>query len=232
MSTREKYKTGLKRFVKNVCTKNSAVANENIRDITYQKKMNAGTWNTNRLTNLFSNNLNRNTKQVNPQKPIINRPIQSYQSQDQNAPAHLILKNLWLGNLEAAQDHDFLTKSGIKLVINCTKDLPNYHENDKNIQYIRIPVDDSLLKKDFIVMTDYLFHIIPYLDQVLKNNISVLIHCYAGMQRSACVVAAYLIKNKVPLYKAIHFIQKKRNIAFTPQINFIDSLLLFAVNHI
>jgi hypothetical protein len=231
MSARGQYKTGFQRFISNVSTHTSGIPKENIKNSSTQQNMYSGRWNTNRYANLFSTNLNQNYDKRVFTKPIISKPIQSYQSQDQNAPAHLILKNLWLGNLDAAQDRDFLTKNGIRLVINCTNDLPNYHENDKNINYIRIPVDDSLLKKDFMIMTEYLFRIIPYLDEMLKSNVPVLIHCYAGMQRSACVVAAYLIKNKVPLYKAIHFIQKKRNIAFTPQINFIDSLLLFAVNH-
>jgi protein-tyrosine phosphatase len=51
------------------------------------------------------------------------------------------------------------------------------------------------------------------------------------MQRSACVVAALLVRHQMPLYKAIEFIQKRRKIAFTPQVNFIDSLLLYTVNN-
>lgn len=146
--------------------------------------------------------------------------------------AHLILKNLWLGNMQAARDSDFIRENNIRFVLNCTKDIPNYHENEPwGPSYYRIPVDDSLMKKDFIVMTEYLFHVVPYLSLMLAKGITIFVHCYAGMQRSACVVAALLVRHQMPLYKAIEFIQKRRRIAFTPQVNFIDSLLLYTVNN-
>lgn len=146
--------------------------------------------------------------------------------------AHLILKNLWLGNMQAARDPNFIKQNNIRFVLNCTKDIPNYHENSSlGVRYFRIPVDDSLMKKDFIVMTDYLFNVVPLLTRLLSNGVNVLVHCYAGMQRSACVVAALLVRNKVPLHKAIAYIKNRRKVAFTPQINFIDSLLLYALNN-
>jgi protein-tyrosine phosphatase len=149
-----------------------------------------------------------------------------------NDYAHEIIPNLWLGNKEAAKDLKFLTKNKIGLVVNCSKeqDIKNFFENRKdiNIQYIRIPVDDSLQKKDFAIMTNNLYIVVPIIENFLKNNIPVFVHCFAGMQRSATVVASYLLyKFHIPLYQAIYYIQKKRNIAFTPQINFIDSLLLY-----
>ena len=146
--------------------------------------------------------------------------------------AHLIVKNLWLGNIKAARDKDFLRENNIRFVLNCTKDIPNYYEQQPwGPSYYRIPVDDSLLKKDFIVMTDYLFHVIPYLSIMLSKGITILIHCYAGMQRSACVVAALLVRHRLPLHQAIQFIQNRRKVAFTPQVNFIDSLLLYTLNN-
>ena len=53
----------------------------------------------------------------------------------------------------------------------------------------------------------------------------IYIHCHAGMQRSACVVAAYLIRYyKMTPQEAVYFIRSKRPIAFTPFINFQKSL--------
>lgn len=142
--------------------------------------------------------------------------------------AHEIIPNIWLGNKEAANDHAFLKKNNIEVVFNCTKDLPHYHESNKKIKYIRLAVNDSLMNKDYMIMTDALIVLVPILENYVKNKKPVLIHCFAGMQRSACLLCAYLIKTmKMKLHEAIFFIQLKRNIAFTPQVNFIDSLLIY-----
>lgn len=147
----------------------------------------------------------------------------------QKKNAHEIIPNLWLGNKDAARDADFLRQNKIGLVVNCSNDIKNFYE--KNIEYIRIPVDDSLQNKDFVIMTNHLFPVVPYIDYYLNKNVPVFVHCFAGMQRSASVIAAYLLyKFKIPLYQTIIYIQKKRNIAFTPQINFIDSLLIYDYN--
>lgn len=142
--------------------------------------------------------------------------------------AHEIIPNVWLGNKEAANDFTFLKKNNIQVIFNCTKDLPNYHEDKKKFKYIRLPVNDSLMNKDFMIMTDALIALVPVLENYVRNKNPVLIHCFAGMQRSACLLCALLLKSlKMKLHEAIFFIQIKRNIAFTPQVNFIDSLLIY-----
>lgn len=143
--------------------------------------------------------------------------------------AHKIANHLWLGNYLAAKDLKFLKDNNIKLVVNCSNNIDNFYEGTNiQIQYIRIPVDDSLLKKDFIIMMNYLPAVTQIINYVIQNNQNVLVHCYAGMQRSACVVAAYLMYyHKIKLYDAILYIQSIRPIAFTPQVNFIEPLLIF-----
>lgn len=147
----------------------------------------------------------------------------------ENRDVHLIIPHLWLGNKYIANNETFLRNRKIELVVNCSNDIPCYFKNNiPNIRYIRIPVDDSLKKKDFKIMTDYLFATVPIIESYIKNKKNVLIHCYAGMQRSACMVAAYMIfRYKKPLFQVVRNIQSIRNVAFTPQINFIDSLLIF-----
>ena len=62
------------------------------------------------------------------------------------------------------------------------------------------------------------------LTQEVKNG-PVLVHCHAGMQRSAAVVAMYLIANyKMKSDKAMEYIKGKRPIAFTPAPNFLRSI--------
>jgi len=63
-----------------------------------------------------------------------------------------------------------------------------------------------------------------------KNKAAILVHCYAGAQRSATVVAAYLMKycdDKHDWQNAVNYIKAKRDIAFYPETNFQKALELF-----
>lgn len=110
-----------------------------------------------------------------------------------------IIPRLWLGNHKSALDASFLKKNNINVIINCTKNkcfIDKRQENNKisdNIEMYRIPVNDSLLECDFIIMQAYFKIIVPLL--LRKYTIeqkNILIHCHMGKQRSAIVVAALL----------------------------------------
>lgn len=144
-----------------------------------------------------------------------------------------IIPNLWLGSEDAALSTSFVTEKKIKGVINCTPSVPNKFKVH-GVHYTRVSLDDSLKIKDINKMTLYL----PYIVQQLRNihhkkKHKVLVHCHAGMQRSAIVVAAYLVQyyNKTPS-EAIKYIISKRPIAFLngDSINFEDSLNVFYNN--
>jgi protein-tyrosine phosphatase len=73
---------------------------------------------------------------------------------------------------------------------------------------------------------------------ISKNN-KVLVNCYAGRQRSAAVVACYLIKyanyefdtadsKKEVVDKCIKYIQMKRPVAFTPRPNFYNTIVKYS----
>jgi protein tyrosine/serine phosphatase len=124
-----------------------------------------------------------------------------------------ILPNLWLGNYKAAHDINFLIDNKIDMIINCTSNIPFIHEIiDKklkkqkynninsvnlcsiyNIEQFRIPVNDSLLERDFIIMENYFKIVVPLLlrKHTIENK-NILIHCHAGKQRSTIVTAALI----------------------------------------
>ena len=132
-----------------------------------------------------------------------------------------ILPNLWIGNKNIVNDSEFKRRYNIQCVINCTKTIPLYGS-----QYnYRIPVDDDLSRYMNDVMLAYLPKVLDIMYNYLKMRKGVLVHCHAGMQRSACVVAAYIMKwGKLDLKMAVKMIQTKRKICFTPSINFKSTL--------
>lgn len=136
-----------------------------------------------------------------------------------------IIPNLWLGNVKIAQTLTFYTENKINCVINCSKDLPFFDDKSKNI---RISVHDNLEKSEILKLYDYFDNCSDFINQHLKENYKILVHCYAGKQRSASIISCYLMKyGNMSLKESIESIKSKRSIAFTPEINFIKSLLRF-----
>ena len=138
--------------------------------------------------------------------------------------AHEIIPNLWLGNIHAATDEQFLKEKGIQTVFNCTKDLP-FHPSIR--RRYRIPVDDNLQDDEIRNLEFWSFEIVFKITREYKTGQPILIHCAAGMQRSAASLAMFLIalKGFTP-QEAINYIQERRPIAFRPFVNFrpaIDS---------
>ena len=143
-------------------------------------------------------------------------------------PYTKIISKLYLGNYQAAKDPDFFKEKKIKAVLNCTKDIPNHFACKKDIEYMRIPVDDSLRETDFKKMYEFFPVIVEFIHKhiVLQKN-NILIHCYAGRQRSAISVAAYLVaKMGMTPADACKYIMDKRKEAFHfgLSLNFEDSL--------
>ena len=139
--------------------------------------------------------------------------------------AHEIVPGLWLGDRNAAKDDVWLLRNKVSAVFNITKDLPFSPRIQK--QY-RIPIDDNLQADEIRNMTLWSQEIVyKMLEQHTKGNV-ILVHCFAGMQRSAAAVAMYLITTKgMSWQQAITYIQSIRPIAFRPSPNFRDSLIEF-----
>ena len=162
-----------------------------------------------------------------------------------------ILPGLWLGNQASSQSS---LVDRVDVVVNCTKHIPFLNRADK--VKIRIPINDpgaptydwaeaKLLDKDQKIMLISLPVLMPILSKLRKLNKKILIHCHAGAQRSAAIVAAYIMQyglwnvpreykhldsKKLRLMKLItvvNMIVKKRPVAFYGgrSINFAPALL-------
>ena len=136
-----------------------------------------------------------------------------------------ILPGLWLGNYKASQDTDFLKKNNIRTVFNCTKDIP-FHPF--TIRRFRVPVDDNLQQQEIRNMELWSYEIVANMAKEYKAGNKILVHCAAGMQRSAAAVAMFLIATqRVSKEQAMNYIRSKRPIAFMPMANFDKAITGF-----
>jgi hypothetical protein len=140
-------------------------------------------------------------------------------------PADEILPGLWLGNRIAALDEHWLGERGIKAVFNCTKDIPF---NLSVQRRYRVPVDDNLQPVEIRNLELWAYEIVLKMTREYKTGQTILVHCAAGMQRSAACVCMFLLASKgYNVEEAIAFIQSKRPIAFRPFVNFRPAIESF-----
>jgi protein tyrosine phosphatase len=141
------------------------------------------------------------------------------------ANAHEIIPRLWLGNAKASMDEDFIRQKNITVVFNCTKNLP--FSPMIPIKY-RIPVDDNLEEEEIRNMELWSSEISYKMMTEYIEGKTILVHCMAGMQRSAASVAFFLISYlKMRALDAMKMIKEKRMIAFYPRANFGRSIDYF-----
>jgi len=140
-----------------------------------------------------------------------------------------IIKNLWLGNRNAPLEHDNLKKNNIKLIINCTKDI-NYPA-DNDVHVIRLDIHDINSEESNRILKKDIDKLLFLINLYLNNDIGVLVHCWAGVQRSATVVLCYLLKYKhMGLHMGKALMKSKRSIVFFPQPTFDNFINDFSLN--
>lgn len=101
--------------------------------------------------------------------------------------------------------------------------------------HYRVPVDDALNENDHIIQ--HWRVLMPIIREYLYFKKPVLVHCYAGIQRSAATVAAYLMYDTYEHHKrtkrppppmrpidALRFVKRKKPEAFASQPTFIEAL--------
>jgi protein-tyrosine phosphatase len=180
--------------------------------------------------------MSKRTRQLTPADIRKHSPIKNYEKLkgfDEDKPVSnysKIMSKIYLGTIYASEDPDFFKNRNIKAVLNCSNDIPHSFKS-KDIEYMRIPVEDSLKIYDYNKMYHFLNIAADFIYKhaVLQKQ-AILIQCFAGKQRSAISVAAFLVKyhNMTP-YEACKYIMEKRPEAFHfgLSLNFEQSLQEF-----
>ncbi|XP_038660426.1 dual specificity protein phosphatase 4 [Scyliorhinus canicula] len=139
---------------------------------------------------------------------------------DQGGPVE-ILPFLYLGSAYHASKKDTLDAMGITALLNVSSNCPNHFED--HYQYKCIPVEDNQ-KTD---ISFWFIEAIEYIDSVKKVDGRILVHCQAGISRSATICLAYLMMTKrVRLEEAFDFVKQRRSI-ISPNFSFMGQLLQF-----
>nr|XP_039264019.1 dual specificity protein phosphatase 6-like [Styela clava] len=134
-----------------------------------------------------------------------------------------ILPSLFLGCARDSASAEILAEYNITYILNVTPNLPNVFEKDPNYHYKQIAISDHWSQN----LSQFFPEAISFIDEARSKNCGVLVHCLAGISRSATVTVAYLMqKNNWSLNDAYDFVKQRKN-NVSPNFNFMGQLLDF-----
>jgi protein-tyrosine phosphatase len=120
-------------------------------------------------------------------------------------PAKEVAPGLWVGSFADITDKRFLQTRNIRLVVNCTNSIPSIFFQPT----IEVPLFDDETSRQ--KMQDALPRIVPEILKYRRRGQTVLIHCVAGISRSASVAAAVLmVENGLTAVQAMALVQSKK----------------------
>lgn len=125
-------------------------------------------------------------------------------------PDCILPGKLYLGSQFSACHLGTLEKLGISAVLVCGNSLPRFFMEHPNstIEYHKLPIHDSVDQP----LLPYIYSAMQFLEtNILHRQRSVLVHCAAGVSRSASMVIAFLMKqNRWDFDTARQFVWEKR----------------------
>lgn len=93
---------------------------------------------------------------------------------------------------------------------------------------VQVKVDDDLEEKSFAIMSAAIPPIVDEIRAQMMKGVTVLVHCHAGIQRSATIIAAYIMKYEgLNIERTIAYMKSKKPDVFLGGVNFISCLEQF-----
>ncbi|XP_033756697.1 dual specificity protein phosphatase 1-like [Pecten maximus] len=132
-----------------------------------------------------------------------------------------LLAHLYIGNALSAAGKDVLLTHGITAILNVSNNCQNHFDAD--FRYKNIPVDDNPL----VDLSTWFTEAISFIDEVKRQGGKTLVHCQAGISRSATICLAYIMQSQcLSLDEAFEFVKSRRSV-ISPNISFLQQLLDF-----
>ncbi|KAG7173267.1 Dual specificity protein phosphatase 16-like [Homarus americanus] len=115
--------------------------------------------------------------------------------------------------LSVSNDYNILYELNVS--VSCPK--PDFVQDS---YFMRIPVNDNFSEK----LLPYFNDAFNFIDKVRESSGCVLVHCLAGISRSATVAIAYVMKHlSLPFDEAYMYVKTRRP-TISPNINFVGQL--------
>eukprot|EP00435_Cladocopium_sp_Y103_P043713 s2915_g12.t1 len=135
-----------------------------------------------------------------------------------------ILENLYLGGVEAVSDHSQLTSQGVRAICVCCREFEIPSKSfATGIDYYRVDVEDMSKEP----LEEFLEEATDFIYSWTSQNLPVLVHCRAGVSRSASVVLAYMVRfANFTLNDAFVYLRAARP-AVTPNLGFMEKLVAY-----
>lgn len=133
---------------------------------------------------------------------------------------HEIIPGLYLASFKEVKQRGSEARN--YFIVNCSRDLPMLSPRG-----VRVPVDD--LPEDNQRMLSFFPQATQVIRERLRSCDEVIVHCWAGQQRSAAVVAAYLIRYEhMSKDDAMRFVKRHKPDAFSSGATFDPALTTWA----
>ncbi|KAH6899126.1 protein-tyrosine phosphatase-like protein [Coprinopsis sp. MPI-PUGE-AT-0042] len=131
-----------------------------------------------------------------------------------------ILPGLWLGSLASALDTETLKARNIRSALSAMRGRITFKETFVRLQILLDDTEDA----------DILMHFLPAIQFIraeLEKGRGVLVHCHAGVSRSASIVTAFLMYTQdLTPQEALKLVRKARPMV-EPNAGFLQQLVLF-----
>ncbi|KAM6961164.1 dual specificity protein phosphatase 8 isoform 2-T2 [Aplochiton taeniatus] len=133
-----------------------------------------------------------------------------------------ILSHLYLGSQKDVLNKDLMVQNGITYVLNASNTCPKPDFISES-HFMRIPVNDNYCEK----LLPWLDKTNEFIDKAKVSNCRVIVHCLAGISRSATIAIAYIMKTMGLSSDDAYRFVKDRRPSISPNFNFLGQLLEF-----
>ncbi|CDQ94748.1 unnamed protein product [Oncorhynchus mykiss] len=133
-----------------------------------------------------------------------------------------ILPHLYLGSQKDVLNQDLMVQNGITYVLNASNTCPKPDFISES-HFMRIPVNDNYCEK----LLPWLEKTNEFIDKAKVSNCRVIVHCLAGISRSATIAIAYIMKTMGLSSDDAYRFVKDRRPSISPNFNFLGQLLEF-----